>query len=95
MNQGQEPRVLRSRKALLGVARGAVVCEEVVEDAQLDELRARPVQKAFQLVAVRLASASASVELPVRQSSLAAAHVDVVREEDVEGVRLGGWPLWL
>ncbi|KAG3105914.1 hypothetical protein PI125_g13330 [Phytophthora idaei] len=44
-----------------------------------------------QLVAVRLASASASVERPVRQSSLAAAHVDVVREEDVEGVRLGGW----
>ncbi|KAG6943833.1 hypothetical protein JG687_00018208 [Phytophthora cactorum] len=38
-----------------------------------------------------LASASASVELPIRQSSLAAAHVDVVREEDVEDVRLGGW----
>ncbi|KAG3060938.1 hypothetical protein PI125_g24807 [Phytophthora idaei] len=33
------------RQALLGVARGAVVCEEVVEDAQLDGLRARPVQK--------------------------------------------------
>ncbi|KAG2919519.1 hypothetical protein PC117_g16752 [Phytophthora cactorum] len=45
----------------------------------------------FKLVAVRLASASASVELPIRQSSLAAAHVDVVREEDVEDVRLGGW----
>ncbi|KAG6945990.1 hypothetical protein JG687_00016978, partial [Phytophthora cactorum] len=76
------------QQASLGTALSpGVVRKEEVEDAQPDVLRARIAQKVY----VRLASASASVELPVRQSSLAAAHMEVVREEDVEDVRLGGW----
>ncbi|KAG3058512.1 hypothetical protein PC121_g14356 [Phytophthora cactorum] len=69
------------QQASLGTALSpGVVRKEEVEDAQPDVLRARIAQKVY----VRLASASASVELPVRQSSLAAAHMEVVREEDVE-----------
>ncbi|KAG2957753.1 hypothetical protein PC120_g28447 [Phytophthora cactorum] len=75
----QELKMMAARKALLGVARGAVVCEEAVEDAQLDGLRARPVQKETKLIAVRLAStwtsAWTSMALLVKQSVLAVASV--------------------